>query len=999
MIRLFIEDQELDTTDGFSHQITYAVDDLNNLDSKTTNFSKTIVLPGTANNNKLLGNIYEFANSNFTSGDTINVGYNFNATKSAKCRLEFNGLTIIKGVMRLMEIIRDGELVEYEIAIFGELGGFFNKLQNKKLEDLDFSQYDHTYNYAAFNSTWLGNDFSFTSQGNKLNFLDNTIIFSGISARTIQSVLLPGKEFSITNTVSGNNNDTYLCVDIRWYGSFVNELVITIDRNVDANETTDGTITVEANPNGTGYYYPLIDYGNVSDNKQDYNYRAFRPALFVYEYLDKIIQGAGYTWESRFFETPFFRRLIVPHNQNDITILESDLFKGNIGNSISVEYWGNPVTQNDDLIVSKIYGQGFTTTDQKIYTYIGASPVTLIISYTINIAVTRDPLPNKPFNWIASFTFLKNGNFITDLNNILIPHTQESFSGNGVANQSKTFSFRVSLNTNDTIEILADASITDTIQYSPGVEFLGTFGFSGLLHMQSTTPVAVPIIYGNTLEVNRCIPKNILQKDFFASILKLFYLMVTEDKFRRNHLVIEPWTWFYNLNTFDFYDWTDKIDRSQPIRIKPMSEANARYYELKYKQDNDYYNELYRKAYNENYGNVRFDNELEFSKDSESSEVIFSPTPLVGYGELFNTPIDKVVSTIFKWDGKVVGENEERITSNIRIMQKKVFAEMDEWLILDDSNNTIASTTDFPYAGHFDDPFTPTSDLNFGATRQLYYQLTNPTTANNLFNTFYSSYLAEITDKDSRLVTAKIKLNELDIFYLDFSRFVWIEGVLYRLQRIVDYVPNEICTVELLRCIYTTYDNTVNNEQFPVRDINNLLWTTKNYDGDFLRDGTRINKAINEKRWEDFNVAKTPAWCYFGFNDNNAHLGKYYNFYAIIASGGFAPQGYRMPTRNQYAELFSNTDKIKVPGIELWNTDNGTNILGFNGIGHGFVTEAGSAEEFKNKSYYWTSEIYDSSNAYAVNFQDDLSYNVNNSIKYEYGCPVRFIREFRRRRY
>ena len=46
MIRLFIEDNELDVDQGFSNQITYAIDDLQNLDSKATAFSKTIVLPG-----------------------------------------------------------------------------------------------------------------------------------------------------------------------------------------------------------------------------------------------------------------------------------------------------------------------------------------------------------------------------------------------------------------------------------------------------------------------------------------------------------------------------------------------------------------------------------------------------------------------------------------------------------------------------------------------------------------------------------------------------------------------------------------------------------------------------------------------------------------------------------------------------------------------------------------------------------------------------------------
>ena len=81
MIRLFIEGQELDVNEGFTHQITYAVDDINNIDSKSTAFSKTIILPGTANNNKLLGNIFEFGNANLTNDDGLNVGYNFISSK------------------------------------------------------------------------------------------------------------------------------------------------------------------------------------------------------------------------------------------------------------------------------------------------------------------------------------------------------------------------------------------------------------------------------------------------------------------------------------------------------------------------------------------------------------------------------------------------------------------------------------------------------------------------------------------------------------------------------------------------------------------------------------------------------------------------------------------------------------------------------------------------------------------------------------------------------
>ncbi len=93
MIRLFIEDQELDVAQDFQQRITYAIDDLMNLDSKATSFTQTIILPGTAKNNALLGNIFEIANSNLTN-DGANVGYNFNASRAAKASMQTHGLQL-----------------------------------------------------------------------------------------------------------------------------------------------------------------------------------------------------------------------------------------------------------------------------------------------------------------------------------------------------------------------------------------------------------------------------------------------------------------------------------------------------------------------------------------------------------------------------------------------------------------------------------------------------------------------------------------------------------------------------------------------------------------------------------------------------------------------------------------------------------------------------------------------------------------------------------------
>ena len=49
-------------------------------------------------------------------------------------------------------------------------------------------------------------------------------------------------------------------------------------------------------------------------------------------------------------------------------------------------------------------------------------------------------------------------------------------------------------------------------------------GFSGTINLYSQYPLVTKVNYGDVLEMSQCIPKNILQKDFFASILKILFM-------------------------------------------------------------------------------------------------------------------------------------------------------------------------------------------------------------------------------------------------------------------------------------------------------------------------------------------------------------------------------------------------------------------------------------------------------------------------------------------
>ena len=725
---IYVENQKLDLTKDLSTEFTYNIDDIKDFSSRNTNFSKTIVLPGNAVNNKVFGHIFEFGSSNGFDPTQANVGYNFNASKAANCVVFVDKVQVFKGILRMLEIILDNGTIEYECVVFGELGGFIAALGNSKLENLDFSAYDHTWNMSNITGSW--------------------------------------------NTVQGS-----------------------------------------------GYYYPLIDYGQVSSaNKHDWNVQAFRPALYVREYMDKIINGSGYTYESSFFNSAVFRRLIIPQNGKILIKNTTKLVQADRTQNYTVMNLQN--TSFDTLKFNSISLAQFTQVANSSFTYTGTS----VANTTININLYG----------FLNLLFGGMGTAYTELTfdlyrdtTVLATKTFNNTVGAGFDLQipySWTQTLNAVINPGDVIRI----EVNYTMAVDPSMQFIsgsvqsntGTY-----LKIDNSTSVTVPAEYGDTISINDNIPKGVFQKDFFASIIKMFNMYVVEDPIKSKHLIIKPYIEFYDfdgqsllavddfnsllkVNDLDnllledgaikYIDWTYKVDRSKAIRIKPMSELNGRYFEFKYKNDADYYNDQYQKKYSQAYGTRIEDSGYDFAKDKQTAEIIFAPTPLVGYnGE------DKVFSTIFK-----LNNNVEDVTEHvIRILQAKKVTGVTSYAVKN-AGTTLQSLTTYGYAGHLDDPDAPQADLNFSTPSELYFTLSTPYPTANLFNAYWSEYIAEITDKDSKLLSAFVYLKLRDIYSLDFAKLIYIDGALWRLNSIQDYNPKDIgiTKAEFLKVIETTYE-------------------------------------------------------------------------------------------------------------------------------------------------------------------------------------------------
>ncbi len=690
MMEIFIEGKRLDVAKNEPSLLTFQLDDIKDFSSRNSTFSKTIVLPGTANNNYLFGSIFNVNVQNPYNSESDNVATNFNASVGADCLIFQDRLQVFKGTLRILEVVIDNGQIEYEVSVFGELGGLVAALGNNKLEDLDFSEYDHIWNVTNITGSW-------------------------------------------------------------------------------------------ENVTGGGYYYPLIDYGNVSTGKVDYDIQALRPAFYVKEYLDKIFEDAGYSYESNLFNTQRFKGLIIPNNQRRLQKKTSVLlFVYTTAGYRLIWKTITPPPKNITYDTLDILTSFTASGSNGIFTYGGVDSLTTFFNIE-----TRLRLLGQFFTF--SFRLLKNGSTIYDFGDVYRSSADEV-----------TFSLQVS-------DLLVDIAPGDIFKIEVNVSNtgggLGDYYvdiLESIWSINTPSDVYADVNEGDTLTVNDMLPKNISQTDFLRSIVKLFNLYIYEDRLYPKKLLIEPYVDYYDLNPSGVTNWTYKVDRSKPIRIRPMSELNSRFYHFKFKQDNDYYNELYRKTYNENYGDNIYDSAYEFANEKTDIDLIFSASVLVGY-----SGTDKVVPALYKKNNA----NEEAFPMNIRIMQAKKITGVTSWKIKDGVTELISGLTVYGYGGHYDDPDAPANDIQWGVPKELYFTLASGAVNVHQFNVYWSPYMAEITDKDSKLLTCYMKLNSADVFDLDFSKLIYVDGSYWRLNKIEDWNAAEpdVCKVELLRLINMFY--------------------------------------------------------------------------------------------------------------------------------------------------------------------------------------------------
>jgi len=518
---------------------------------------------------------------------------------------------------------------------------------------------------------------------------------------------------------------------------------------------------------GIGYMYPVVDNGFTDGVTWDVS--GFTPAIYVKEYIDRIFANAGYSYTSTFFDSSYFKSLIIP-------------------------YTGGRSKLNESAQEDKFYHASMTSTYNV--------PTTgLFKDAVIFDVVNSDPGNNGGFAYYlmptsGAYTFeLKLSNVAKNSRGFarLVYHrggvvTPFWYWGNPQTYGYEPFDELIWTTITPTIEFQSGDNVRLEVRSESGS--IATIGAGSYLKIRG---VNTSLVSGDGVDMNLTTPP-IKQTDFFMSLVKMHNLYVAPDPDNKKNMLIETREDYYDTATVDF---TDKLDRSQALSVKPLGELGGRKYTFSYKSDKDYYNDKYQTKYGEVSGTRTVFSTNQFLKNEVKTDIIFSPSIMFGdrwaNGVPFRYPYyadDAVYDTPVP-DG---------FTTNIKIlMYSGVVFNAPSWYIRSGSvSNTLGG---YPLCSHLDHPTNPTVDISFGAPKQLYTAYTDYTN-NNLYNKYWSKFIEEILDPNSKVITGKFLLDASDINNLDFRKQYLVDNFILRLNSVKNYNPNDersLCDIEFVK--------------------------------------------------------------------------------------------------------------------------------------------------------------------------------------------------------
>lgn len=140
----------------------------------------------------------------------------------------------------------------------------------------------------------------------------------------------------------------------------------------------------------------------------------------------------------------------------------------------------------------------------------------------------------------------------------------------------------------------------------------------------------------------------------------------------------------------------------------------------------------------------------------------------------------------------------------------------------------------------------------------------------------------------------------------------------------------------------------------------NNVWSTENLNVSHYRNGDAIPQVTDATEWRNL---KTGAWTYYEKKTSNGvKYGKLYNWYAVNDPRGLAPEGWHIPSDEEWTEITNclgggRTAGAKIMSLTDWQFNQGfaNNQSGLTVSPGGQRTWSGTFNAITLTAYFWTS--------------------------------------------
>ena len=332
------------------------------------------------------------------------------------------------------------------------------------------------------------------------------------------------------------------------------------------------------------------------------------------------------------------------------------------------------------------------------------------------------------------------------------------------------------------------------------------------------------VAYGQTYNLTDVMNPDYKQIDFIKGIAHAYNLQMTTDESTKT-VYIEPFDSFYKPYK-DAVDWTGKLSRADEITDKWIENDLKRSLVFKYKSDSADAKVKFR-------GETYFDDvEDEYPYREtlpdtfEKGDSTFENPFFAGTYNAKNTNTTGIpnVDTAYSaclWTGNHSPNDSGRTNKGFDFLPRLLYwnkyspatsqyndkrAVVQTWSLATNFITANASVPNvlsgiYPQATMINRDSTTSPILSYGNVFvRDYDDATGVYTAyqagKGLYDTYYRN-MVEMLKRSPRLRTVSLALKVTDIINLDFRKLVYIDGVYWRINRVVDYMPNNNSTTKV----------------------------------------------------------------------------------------------------------------------------------------------------------------------------------------------------------